>query len=211
MALVYDEVMSGIGRTGRFIAAEHWGQEPDIVAVSKGLGAGYMPLGAIVTSARFLKPVLDAGGFVHGHTYAGSPLACAAGRAVLAEVRDRDLSENAATMGSYLMDQLIDLKERYPFVGDVRGKGLLTGIELVADPATFEIIPPELDAYAVLTEMCYDRRLIVYSGRCRGGAEGDHVQICPPLVVNEPEIDEIVSLFDDALSDFEFWLRGQVG
>lgn len=206
ITLIYDEVMSGAGRTGRYLAAEHWDQQPDIVALSKGLGAGYVPLGAMVTSKRLLDPVIESGGFVHGHTYAGNPLACAAGRAILAVIRDQDLCLNADRMGRHLMARFEELKSRHEFIGDVRGKGLLTGIELVADRETFEVLAPELNANQVLTELCYKRGLIVYPGRTRGGYEGDHIQIGPPLNVTSIEVDEIVDILDDALIELGAWL-----
>lgn len=209
--VIYDEVMSGAGRSGRYLAAEHWDQVPDLVALSKGLGAGYVPLGAMITSKRILDPVLEQGGFVHGHTYAGNPLACAAGRAILAEINEHDLCANAEQMGTILMARLQELKARHRFIGDARGKGLLTAIELVSDRETFEVLPPELNAASRLSELCYERGLIVYPGRTRGGYQGDHIQIGPPMNVVESQIDQIADLLDDALTAFGTWLGGQKG
>ena len=172
--LIYDEVMTGAGRTGKFLAAEHWGITPDIVAMSKGFGAGYAPLGAIIAGARLVEPVLDAGGFLHGFTYAGNPLACSAGLAVLEEMEDQGLIENAARMGDVLMGELRALMDRYPFIGDVRGKGLLTAFEFVADRHTMAPLDSKLNAYDRLVELAYARGLIIYSRRTRGGKEGDH-------------------------------------
>ncbi|GAA6193583.1 aspartate aminotransferase family protein [Phaeobacter sp. NW0010-22] len=200
--LIYDEVMTGAGRTGKFLAAEHWGITPDIVAMSKGFGAGYAPLGAIVAGARLVEPVLDAGGFLHGFTYAGNPLACSAGLAVLEEMEDQGLIENAARMGEVLMVQLRALMDRYPFIGDVRGKGLLTAFEFVSDRETMEPLPPELDAHARLVELAYERGLIIYSRRTRGGMTGDHFLIAPPLIITEQQIDELMVILRDALDAF---------
>jgi adenosylmethionine-8-amino-7-oxononanoate aminotransferase len=200
--LIYDEVMTGAGRTGKFLAAEHWGITPDIVAMSKGFGAGYAPLGAIVAGARLVEPVLDAGGFLHGFTYAGNPLACAAGLAVLEEMEEQGLIENAACMGDILMAELRALMDRYPFIGDVRGKGLLTAFEFVADRATMQPLDPKLNAYDRLVELAYERGLIIYSRRTRGGTSGDHFLIAPPLIITEQQIGEMMAILRDALDTF---------
>jgi len=200
--LIYDEVMTGAGRTGKFLAAEHWGITPDIVALSKGFGAGYAPLGAVVAGARMVEPILDAGGFAHGFTYAGNPLACAAGLAVLEEMEDQNLIANAAAMGDVLMAELRALMERYPFIGDVRGKGLLTAFEFVADRETMAPLPPELNAYDRLVELAYERGLIIYSRRTRGGTAGDHFLLAPPLIITRPQIAEMMAILRDALDAF---------
>jgi adenosylmethionine-8-amino-7-oxononanoate aminotransferase len=200
--LIYDEVMSGAGRTGKFLAAEHWGITPDIVALSKGFGAGYAPLGAIVAGAHLVEPVLEAGGFQHGFTYAGNPLACAGGLAVLEELEDQNLIENAALMGDVLKAKLRSLMDRYSFIGDVRGKGLLLAFELVADRNTMQPLPREWSAHSRLVEIAYNLGLIIYSRRTRGGLEGDHFLICPPLIVTEDQIDQIVHLLETALAQY---------
>lgn len=197
--LIHDEVMSGAGRTGRFLAGEHWGVTPDLLALSKGFAAGYMPLGAMVAPGWIVDPVLDAGGFIHGHTYAGNPLACAAGLAVLDELDRQGMMANAAAMGAQLMARMDGLKDRFPFIGDVRGKGLLTALELVADRATMDPLPPERMAAQRLCELTYDRGLILYWRRTRGGALGDHVMVCPPLILTEAQIEEIIAPLTDAL------------
>jgi adenosylmethionine-8-amino-7-oxononanoate aminotransferase len=200
--LIYDEVMTGAGRTGKFLASEHWGITPDIVAMSKGFGAGYAPLGAIIAGARLVEPVLDAGGFLHGFTYAGNPLACSAGLAVLEEMEDQGLIENAARMGEVLMGELRALMDRYPFIGDVRGKGLLTAFEFVADRHTMAPLDPKLNAYERLVELAYARGLIIYSRRTRGGKEGDHFLVAPPLIITQDQITEMMAILRDALDAF---------
>jgi adenosylmethionine-8-amino-7-oxononanoate aminotransferase len=200
--LIYDEVMTGAGRTGKFLAAEHWGITPDIVALSKGFGAGYAPLGAVVAGKRLVDPILDAGGFLHGFTYAGNPLACAAGLAVLEELEEQELIGNAARMGDVLMKELQALMDRYPFIGDVRGKGLLTAFEFVADRETMEPLPPELNAHSRLVELAYERGLIIYSRRTRGGTAGDHFLVAPPLIITEEQIGEIMIILRDAIDEF---------
>jgi len=200
--LIMDEVMSGVGRTGTFLASEHWNIRPDLVALSKGFGAGYAPLGAMIADESMVEKVLDAGGFAHGHTYAGNPLACAAGLAVLGEIDRLDLMTNAREVGDVLMAGLRDLMSRYAFIGDVRGKGLLTAFELVSDRDTMQPLPKELRAFERFVEICYERNLITYSRRTRGGVDGDHFMICPPMIVSEPQVGEIVSILDDSLGAF---------
>ncbi len=161
--LIHDEVMSGGGRTGKFFAAEHWGTEPDILVVSKGFAAGYAPLGAMMAHDRIVDTVLDAGGFIHGYTYAGNPLACAAGIAVIEEIETQGLMDNASRIGALLKDRLTNLMNRFPFIGDVRGEGLLLAFELVADRMTMKPFAPDLKLFDRLVEIAYEKGLIIYS------------------------------------------------
>ena len=200
--LIYDEVMTGAGRTGAFVASEHWGITPDIVALSKGFAAGYAPLGAMVAKTEIVDAVLGSGGFLHGFTYAGNPLAAAAGVAVLEVLQRDNLIANAANMGDVLKAELTGLMERYPFIGDVRGKGLLLAFEMVSDRQMMTPLPKELDAHSRLVDLAHDRGLIIYSRRTRGGYEGDHFLICPPLIITQDGINEIMAGLTDALDQF---------
>jgi adenosylmethionine-8-amino-7-oxononanoate aminotransferase len=210
--LIHDEVMSGVARTGKFLGGDHWNCRPDIVSLSKGIGSGYAALGAMAAPERLVRPVLDMGGFQHGHTYAGNPLACAAGLAVLGEVDRLGLTENAAAMGEALMEGLRGLAMRFPFIGDVRGKGLMTAIEFVADPVTMANLPPEVKIGQRVLDLCYERGLIVYFRRVTGGVQGDCVMVCPPLIVTREEVGEIVSILGDAIGvtarEFELPVNG---
>jgi len=190
--LIYDEVMTGAGRTGTYLAAQHLNINPDIIALAKGLGAGYVPLGAMLAQQHIVEPVLDSGGFQHGYTYAGNPLACAAGLAVLDEIFAQDLLANTVRVGARLKQELEQLKDEFDFIGDVRGKGLLLAFELVADRETKQPLPREFDAYLRLVELAYERGLILYSRRTRGGIEGDHFLVCPPMITTEAQIEEIM-------------------
>ncbi|MGB5687779.1 MAG: aspartate aminotransferase family protein [Woeseiaceae bacterium] len=192
--LIADEVMTGAGRTGRFLGIEHWQLDADIIGMAKGFAAGYAPLGAVAARRSIVDAVMASGGFAHGYTYAGNPLACAAGNAVLKEVLANGLIENAETRGRYLKSRLGELMDRFPFVGDVRGKGLLLAFEFVADRDSMEPLPVELNAYSELVEEAYGRGLIIYARRTRGGFRGDHFMVCPPLIVTDEEIDEIMEL-----------------
>jgi adenosylmethionine-8-amino-7-oxononanoate aminotransferase len=209
--LIYDEVMTGVGRTGKFLAAGHWNQTPDIVVLGKGLGAGYAPLSAVVARADMVEAVLADGGFMHGYTYAGNPLACSAGLAVLKEVVDNDLAGNAARMGALLKARLSTLMDRFPFIGDVRGKGLLLAFELVSDRATMAPLPREWNAFHRLVEIAYRRKLVIYARRTRGGDKGDHFLVCPPMIVTQAQIEEIMTPLTESLAEFarEFGLADE--
>lgn len=197
--LIYDEVMTGAGRTGKYLAAEHWDINPDIIALAKGLGAGYVPLGAMLAQDRIVEPVLDSGGFQHGYTYAGNPLACAAGLAVIEEIFADDLMAKTATVGNLLKGELETLKDLYPFIGDVRGRGLLLAFELVSDKETMQPLPKDANAYLRLVEIAYERGLILYARRTRNGIEGDHFLVCPPMITTPAQVMEIVGMLKDSL------------
>ena len=200
--LIHDEVMSGGGRTGRFFAAEHWDVTPDIICLSKGFGGGYVPLGAVIARDDIVEAVLDNGGFIHGHTYAGNPLACAAGLAVIDEIERENLTENSALMGDKLAKNLRSLMQKYSIIGDVRGKGLLAAFELMSDRATKEPLPKGLNAYNRLVDIAYEKGLIIYSRRTRGGLAGDHFLVCPPMITTEAQLGEITDLLDASLAAF---------
>ena len=200
--LIHDEVMTGGGRTGRFFGAEHWQTAPDLIALSKGFGGGYAPLGAMVARDDIVEAVMQAGGFIHGFTYAGNPLACAAGCAVLDQIAQHDLIGNAARMGAALRDRLAGLMQRYPLIGDVRGKGLLMAFELMADRNTKAPLPKELNAHSRLVDIAYGNGLIIYSRRTRGGTSGDHFLVCPPMIVEESQLDEITEILDRSLAQY---------
>ncbi|MCC5984726.1 MAG: aspartate aminotransferase family protein [Rhodobacteraceae bacterium] len=198
--LILDEVMTGAGRTGAFLGLEHWGLAPDIVVLSKGFAAGYVPLGAMAARDDLVAAVLEAGGFLHGFTYAGNPLACAAGAAVIDEIARQGLVANAAAMGAALKARLEELMARHQIIGDVRGKGLLLAFELMADRETGAPLPAHLNAHQRLVDIAHDMGLIVYSRRTRDGVAGDHIMVCPPLIVHEGHLDEITEVLDAALT-----------
>lgn len=200
--LICDEVMSGGGRTGTFLAGDHWGLQPDLIALSKGFGAGYAPLGAMVARTDMVEQVLDAGGFAHGFTYAGNPLACAAGLAVLTELEDKGLMERARVQGDALKRGLSALMERFPFIGDVRGKGLLLAFELMADRVSKAPLPSALNAHARLVDIAYENGLIIYSRRTRGGLDGDHFMVCPPLTISDAELEHLLAMLEASLQQF---------
>ena len=202
VVFIADEVMGGFGRTGRNFALDHWGVVPDLIACAKGISGGYAPLGAVIAKPEFVDEVQrGSGSFVIGHTASGNPLSCATGAAVLRYVRDHDLVRNAAEVGAHLRDGLEELKGRHPMVGDVRGLGLLLGVELVRDRATKEPFPPALAVAKRVGAATLARGLVSYP--CAGGADGlagDHLLYAPPLTLARTQADELVAVLDESLA-----------
>lgn len=207
--LIFDEVMSGAGRTGRFLAAEHWGVRPDLAVLAKGLAAGYTPFGAVLASAELVGTVAEAGGFLNGFTYFANPLSCAVAEAVVRETLERGLFGQAEIMGESLATRLRALAETSAIIGDVRGKGLLLALELVADKASKRMIPIELMAPNRFQELALDHGLAVYCRRTNRGRYGDWMMISPPLIVTEAELDELVGRLGEALAQYERELRAK--
>ncbi|MFO7885300.1 MAG: aminotransferase class III-fold pyridoxal phosphate-dependent enzyme [Desulfobacteraceae bacterium] len=198
--LILDEVMTGFGRTGRMFGYEHWNIHADIVALSKGMAAGYYPLGAAVTTREIVDVILDSGGFAHGHTYAGNPMACAVGEEVLDIILGDKLHDNAAETGGYLKKGLETLGKRHEIIGDVRGKGLLLAIELVKNRETREPFDADLNACLKLADAAFDKGLIIYPRRSVNGLKGDHLLVAPPLITKKDEADIILDRLDQSLS-----------
>lgn len=208
--LIYDEVMSGAGRSGTFLAAEHWPQaRPDLVILAKGIAAGYTPMGCVLASASLVETVAEAGGFNHGYTYFANPLSCAVGHAVLRELVDRELMTNAAARGAELKARLEDIAADSAIVGDVRGRGLLLAVELVADKASKRQLPLELVAPARFQAIAMNRGLAVYSRRTAAGRFGDWFMATPPLTIGSEQVDEIADGLQLALADFQDELARQ--
>jgi adenosylmethionine-8-amino-7-oxononanoate aminotransferase len=197
--LIADEVMTGAGRTGKFLACEHWTLRPDIIGMAKGFAAGYAPLGAMAARSVIVDAIMAKGGFAHGYTYAGNPLACSAGVAVLEVLQRANLVDRARVMGNKLKAELRSLMDHYEIIGDVRGKGLLLAFELVSDRKTMAPLAPLVNAHVELVEEAYKRGLIIYSRRTRGGTIGDHFMVCPPLIVDDDQIAEIMGILTESL------------
>jgi adenosylmethionine-8-amino-7-oxononanoate aminotransferase len=198
--LVADEVMSGVGRTGRFFATEHAGVRPDIVVLSKSLSSGYAPLAAVIASGRIVDALSDAGAkFTHGYTYAGNPLSAAVGLEVLNVLEEDRLIDNAERMGERLVSGLRVLAD-LPMVGDVRGVGLLAGVEFVADRASKRPFPAALGVAERVRTAALEEGLSIYpGGGTVAGTAGDHILIAPPYIITAAEVDELVSRLSRAL------------
>ena len=199
--LILDEVMCGMGRTGTLHACEQEGITPDLLCVAKGLGAGYQPIGAVLVSGRIHAAFRDGSGeFRHGHTYMGHPTACAAALAVQRAIKSRGLLADVRRQGDRLADGLVERLGNHRHVGDIRGRGLFRGIELVADRATKEPFDPALRIHARIKARAMERGLICYpSGGTVDGVRGDHVLLAPPFIVTDDEVAEIVARLGDAI------------
>jgi adenosylmethionine-8-amino-7-oxononanoate aminotransferase len=202
VVFIADEVMTGFGRTGRKFAIDYWGVTPDLIACAKGISGGYAPLGAVIARPEIVGEVKRRGhNFAIGHTASGNPLSCAVGAAVLRYVRDNNLVQNAENVGSYFLSRLHDLKVRHEMIGDVRGLGLLLGIEFVRDRTTKEPFPPELQAAKRIGEATLERGLVSYPGTGTvDGALGDHMLYTPPLTITTEQVDELIAILDESLS-----------
>jgi adenosylmethionine-8-amino-7-oxononanoate aminotransferase len=197
--LIADEVMTGFGRTGRWFASDHWGLRPDILVAGKGTSSGYWPLGLTICSAPVFEAVSTIG-FIHGFTYSHSAAGAAVGRAVLARLRDDRLIEASATKGDALRAELTEALVDHPFVGDVRGRGLLVGVELVADRATKEPFLREAKVIERAVAAARDLGLLAYSSTgCADGTNGDLLVFGPPFVISDSERAEIVESTGKAL------------
>ncbi|MCB1395984.1 MAG: aspartate aminotransferase family protein, partial [Rhodobacteraceae bacterium] len=199
--LILDEVMCGMGRTGHLFACAEDGVAPDMIAVAKGLGAGYQPIGALLVHQRIFDAI-DAGSGVlqHGHTYMGHAVAAAAANAVLDEIEDNRLLDRVRVLGTALDSVLRDRLGAHPNVGDIRGRGLFRGLELVADRDTKAPLDPARRVHARLKAAALDAGLLVYPmGGTVDGQAGDHVLLAPPFVITEAQIDELVTKLATAL------------
>ncbi|MCC6802961.1 MAG: aminotransferase class III-fold pyridoxal phosphate-dependent enzyme [Anaerolineae bacterium] len=183
---VMDEVQTGFGRTGRMFGFEHAGITPDVVIMAKGLGSG-VPISAIGSSRALMEKWTPG---AHGGTYGGNALAAAAGVATIRVLRDEDLPGNAARQGARLLDGLKELQAEYPIIGDVRGRGLMVGVEFTRDGQ------PDKDATKAVQKACLDRRLLLLT--C--GTFDNVIRWIPPLVVTEAQIDEALGVFAEALA-----------
>jgi 4-aminobutyrate aminotransferase len=183
--LIVDEVQSGMGRTGKWWAIEHFGIEPDIVCVGKGVASG-IPLGAII--AR--KSVCSWGAGTHGNTYGGNPVACAAALATIELIRD-EFMQNAAEVGAYTLDALQEIQLRHPSIGDVRGLGLMIGVEFVMDRETKEVAHDLRDR---VEKLAFERGLLTL------GCGSSVIRIAPPLSISRQEIDDGLIIFEEAIT-----------
>ena len=199
--LIADEVMCGMGRTGTLHALEQEGISPDLMAIAKGLGGGYQAIGAVLASARIVEAFRKGSGmFQHGHTYIGHPVACAAALAVQRVIERDRLLEQVRARGKYLAKALCEALGENPCIGDIRGRGLFMGIEVVQDRATKRPFDPKLRLHARIKAECMARGLLVYPmGGTIDGQNGDHVLVAPPFIATEAEIDTIVERLAGAI------------
>ena len=208
--LIVDEVMTGIGRTGKNFAVDHWQVVPDMIVCAKGMASGYTPVFCVVTNDHIHDTIKQGNGaFVHGHTYSQNPLSCATALAVLDYMKTHDLINRSARMGQYLLEKLKTLS-RHSIVGDVRGLGLFAGVEFVKDQDTKEPFDAKLKVNTRIGNQAFEKGLITYPGG--GGADGirgDHSLLAPPFIITETQIDEMVAVLDAAIQEVARELTGQ--
>jgi hypothetical protein len=200
--LVLDEVMCGMGRTGTLFACEQEGIAPDMIAIAKGLGAGVQPIGALLVSDRIYDAIESGSGFFqHGHTYLGHPMACAIGNAVLDRLVDDDVLGRVTPTGAKLREALMARFGNHPNVGDIRGRGLFLGLELVADRGTKEPMDPSLGVAAKVKKRAMAEGLMCYPmGGTIDGQRGDHILLAPPFIIADEHIAMIVDRLETAIT-----------
>jgi adenosylmethionine-8-amino-7-oxononanoate aminotransferase len=200
--LILDEVMAGMGRTGLLFACAEDGVSPDLLVIAKGLGAGYQPIGAMLVSQRIYDTIVNgSGAFMHGHTYSGHAVACAAALEVQKVIAEERLLDNVLARGEQLRGCLREVFGQHPNVGDIRGRGLFVGLELVADRDSQAPLPPARRTHARVKAEAMRHGLLVYpSGGTVDGQAGDHVLLAPPFICTPGDIEQIVALLAPALN-----------
>lgn len=199
--LILDEVMCGTGRTGSFYAFEQEGIVPDLVTIAKGLGAGYQPIGGVVVSDKIYDAIADGSGFFqHGHTFMAHPVACASALATVKAIISENLLDKVVTQGKKLQAKLKEALLPLPYVGDIRGRGLFIGVELVADKKTKTPLPKITEANKVVKQLAMNNGLMCYpmSGTING-QDGHHILLAPPFIINDEQLDELVSKLKKSL------------
>ncbi len=199
--LIADEVMSGMGRTGKPFAVQHWGIEPDMILVGKGIASGYAPLGAVLVSARVVEAFArGSGAFIHGFTYQAHPVSTAAGNAVLDYLEAHKLFERVLPTGEFLWEVLTPLED-HSHVGDIRDIGLLLGIEFVKDKSTREPFPKEQNIAEKIRQACLEEGVLTYPTQgCVDGFRGDHILLAPPFTISPEECALIARALQSATS-----------
>jgi len=199
--LILDEVMCGMGRTGTLHACEQEGVAPDILVVAKGLGAGYVPLGAVLCTSELHRAFCEgSGSFMHGHTFVGHPVATASALAVQRAVRDRALLSNVEARGAQLRDALETQLGDHVHVGDIRGRGLFLALEFVSDRDTKQAFDPAARVNQSVRNAAFENGLLVYAmGGTIDGRTGDHVLLAPPYTVTASEVDKIANRLTSAI------------
>ncbi|MBD9679669.1 aspartate aminotransferase family protein [Pseudomonas sp. PDM18] len=199
--LILDEVMCGMGRTGSLFAAEQEGISADLITIAKGLGAGYQPIGATLVSQRIHDAIANGSGFFqHGHTYIGHATACAAALAVQKTIEQRNLLPRVRELGEQLQHRLRSALGEHPNVGDIRGRGLFQGVELVADRASKAPFPAEAKLHARIKKAAMQEGLMCYPmGGTLDGRRGDHILLAPPFILEEAQLDELTEKLQRAI------------
>jgi 4-aminobutyrate--pyruvate transaminase len=198
--LIFDEIITGFGRLGTNFGADYYGVVPDLIACGKGMSSGYAPLAAVLiqehVNQAFLGTAEERVEFHHGHTFGGNPVACAAGLAAMKQIKEQNLVEHSRLMGEKMRARLEAMRATYPMIGDVRGAGLLQGVELVADRESRRGYGPDVKPGKLVERAARERGLIF---RCAS----DYVAFSPPLVSTPADIDEMCDILDQSLAEVQ--------
>lgn len=200
--LIADEVMTGMGRTGAVLACGHDGVMPDIAALGKGLSGGYTPIAAALVSEKVMEPIKKgSGSIMSGHTFSANPLSCATSLAVIEYLEQHDIISQVEQKGSYLRMKLKELQKKFPFIGDIRGKGLLIGVECVEDATEKIPFPQALDATNRIVGLAQQNGLLLYPSQAgNDGVNGDAFIVAPPLIISVHEMDELALRLERTLA-----------
>ncbi|MDD9271677.1 aspartate aminotransferase family protein [Paenibacillus sp. GCM10023248] len=200
--LIADEVMTGIGRTGAMFGIEHDGVQPDLIALGKGMSAGYTPMAATMVKDHVMKPILQGSkSIMAGHTYSANPQSAAVALAVLEYAQKHRLAEAAQSKGDYLLAKLRQMADGIAQIGDVRGRGLLLGLEFVRSRDDRSMFPPEAGVTSRIIDRAFAKGLLVYPAGGAVDGAGDAIIVAPPLVITEAEIDLLVQLLEEAVRE----------
>lgn len=202
---ISDEVMTGMGRTGKMFGLDHWNVKADIIALGKGMSAGYAPIAATLVSEKVMTPILKgSNSIMSGHTYSANPQSTAAALAVLTYIEDHSLLDLVKTNGEYLLDELRNAAKSIDIIGEVRGKGLLIGVEFVSNKDTRLPFSKDISITNYVVQKAKEKGLLIYpSSAGKEGAYGDAVIISPPFIIEKHEIDQLVKLFIEAVLEVE--------
>jgi len=199
--LILDEVMCGMGRTGSLFAAEQEGITGDIIAIAKGLGAGYQPIGAAMVAGKIHEAIKNGSGFFqHGHTYLGHPIACASSLKVQEIIQREKLLDNVQKMSALMMKELNSAFGNHPYIGDIRGRGLFIGLEIVKDKATKSAFDPAEKINGKIKSKAQENGLCIYAmGGTIDGRNGDHLMFAPPFIITQAHVSEMVEILDKSV------------
>jgi adenosylmethionine-8-amino-7-oxononanoate aminotransferase len=206
---IADEVMTGMGRTGKMFALEHWDTHADIIALGKGMSAGYTPIAATLVCEKVMEPIQKGSKLImSGHTYSANPQSTAVALAVVNYIETHNLVEKSAKNGKYLNTKLQELQKKHPIIGDVRGKGLMCGIEFVSDMITKFPFNKEIDLTSLVVSQGQNNGLLLYPAAAGiEGVGGDAILVAPPLTITTEQIDELIELLNQTLIDVETALK----
>lgn len=206
---IADEVMTGLGRTGKRFGLDHWNVKPDIIALGKGMSAGYTPIAATLVSEKVMEPIINgSASIMSGHTYSANPQSAAISLAVLEYIEKQRLTEKAEEIGSYLFHKLQEVAKDVVIIGDIRGKGLLLGLEFVQDRKTKQPFEAKLALTDLIVKKARENGLLLYPAAAgKDGVQGDAVIIAPPFIITKEETDQLIRILKETLIEIERDLR----